>query len=302
MHRIHAPVKSLDIKSYDGTSLRVYTCGTGKHRWLLPPGLGTPLVCWKYIFEYFQDRMSIVTWDPRGCYDSKAPADLSHLTVDDHVRDAEAVLDAVGWKKSRFVTGGWSMGVEIGLEIYRKMPERIAGLTLINGTFEHVLSTAFNLPKADEIFGGILRAATKISSVFSPLSAYLLSQSWTVPFLKSLRLVTNNEDFFIEALKEFRRLDFGVYFPMMLALSEHSADDVLTSVNIPTLITVGTADKMTPVSVGEYMHERIAGSELFVIPNGTHYTTMEYPEIVNLKLEQFFRRRVFGDAFDRIGK
>jgi len=42
------------------------------------------------------------------------------------------------------------------------------------------------------------------------------------------------------------------------------------------------------------MHEQITDSELFIIPNGTRYTTPKYPEIVNLKLEQFFRRRVFG--------
>jgi len=298
MKNIDAPVKTFNVQGIDGTNLKVYQAGEGYHRWLLPPGLGTPVSCWKYLFEHFKESMTIVTWDPRGCYGSDIPEHPERLSLENHVDDALSILEAVEWTEGTFVSGGWSMGVEISLELYHRIPDRINALTLINGTYEHVLETAFNLPKAKNFLRGLLNTMVLGSPVFSPLSQHLLSQDWAVDILKNLRIVTNNEDFFGEVMKDFAALEFGAYFEMILRLDEHSAKSILSEVTVPTLITAGTMDKMTPMSTAEYMNSQIASSELFLIPNGTHYTTIEYPEIVNLKLEDFFRRRVYGKTWE----
>ena len=304
MKRTPARVEEFQVTSSDGTLIQAYTCGTGPHRWLLPPGLGTPVSCWRYLFEYFQDKMTIVTWEPRGCYRSAKPADPTRIAVEDHALDGFAVADAVGWldhdgsAAHRYVTGGWSMGIQIGLELYRHRPENVAGLALINGAYEHVLQTAFAfIPHPDRVLGSVLKALSKGAGVAAPLTRTLLGQSWAIDFLKNLKIVSANEEFFGDVLKDFKELDFAFYFPMILALNKHSAREILPLVDVPTLVTAGTMDKMTPLSVSEDLHLRIRDSELFVIPNGTHYTTIEYPEIVNLKLEQFFRKRVFDESW-----
>jgi pimeloyl-ACP methyl ester carboxylesterase len=302
MDKINAPIKQIRVTSGDGTDICAYICGSGKNRWLLPPGLGTPVMAWKYLFEYFKDHMTIVTWEPRGCYNSEAPDDLDRMYIDDHVADGLALIKHLGWDQgSRFVTGGWSMGVEIGLELYDRLPERIKALTLINGTFEYVLKTAFQvpfIPFVDVFLKNMLKGVSATSFLFSPASHYLLGKRWTIWLLQNLGLVAENKEFFGEVVQTFRDLDFGVYFPMMLKLNEHSANRILNQVRVPTLITAGTKDKMTPLYVSEYMHAKINESELFIIPNGTHYATLEYPEIVNLKLEQFFRNRAFKNEWE----
>ena len=125
MQRIQVPVETFSVKSSDGTMIRAYRCGNGPQLWLLPPGLGTPLLSWKYLFERFHDRMTIVTWDPRGCYGSARPDSLDRFRIEDHVEDGLAVMRAVGWDHKSFITGGWSMGVQIGLEIYNRIPEQV---------------------------------------------------------------------------------------------------------------------------------------------------------------------------------
>jgi pimeloyl-ACP methyl ester carboxylesterase len=55
---------------------------------------------------------------------------------------------------------------------------------------------------------------------------------------------------------------------------------------------------MTPVFVAEQMAAAIPGAALFIVPNGTHYTIAEYPEIVNLRLERFFRDHLPGVKLD----
>lgn len=298
MNNIDAPIKSFMVQGIDGTNLKVYQAGEGYHRWLLPPGLGTPVSCWKYLFEHFKEKMTIVTWDPRGCYGSEVPEHPERLSLENHVDDALSILEALDWSEGTFISGGWSMGVEISLELYHRIPDRITALTLINGTYEHVLQTAFNFPKAGQFFRGLLSGMVVASPVIAPLSSYLLKKDWAVDFLKTLSIVTNNEDYFGDVMKDFADLDFGPYFEMILRLDEHSAKSILKEVEVPTLITAGTLDKMTPMSTAQYMHEQIRNSELFLVPNGTHYTTIEYPEIVNLKLEDFFRNRVYGKSWE----
>jgi pimeloyl-ACP methyl ester carboxylesterase len=52
-------------------------------------------------------------------------------------------------------------------------------------------------------------------------------------------------------------------------------------IRLPTLIIVGEDDRMTPVKYSRYLHERIAGSSLHVIPAAGHYLMREQPEALS---------------------
>ena len=84
----------------------------------------------------------------------------------------------------------------------------------------------------------------------------------------------------------------------MLRLNEHTAEPYLRDIDVPTLVTAGSRDTMTPVSVAQTMADQIAKAELVVIPNGTHYTQLEYPDIMNLAIEKFLRRVYPGQIPD----
>jgi len=298
MASIDTPMKPFQVTSADGTSIQVWQAGTGPHRVLLSPGMGTPVLCWKYLFERFADRVTFVTWDPRGCYGSAKPADPANVEVANHVDDGEAVLAALGWSGSPYVCAGWSMGVQLSLELYARHPDDVAGLVLINGAFEHVLRTVTLFPGAEPVVDRLLGLGQRLGPYTSPVVRALLSQDWSIQALLHLGIVSDNEAFFGEVLKEFRLLDFGFYSGMIRALNHHSSRALAPTVRVPTLITAGTADKMTPLETARELRFLIPDAELFVIPNGTHYTTLEYPEIVNLKLDDFFRRRVFDGTWD----
>jgi pimeloyl-ACP methyl ester carboxylesterase len=297
MATIDAPMTPFTVTSADGTSIQAWRAGTGPHRVLLSPGMGTPVLCWKYLFEHFADQVTFVTWDPRGCYGSAKPSDPSRIEVADHVADGEAVLASIGWAGGPYVCAGWSMGVELSLELYARHRDDVTGLVLINGAFEHVLKTVTLFPGAERLVDRLLGLGVVLGPYTSPVVRTLLGQEWSIQALLKLGIVSDNEPFFGEVLKEFRQLDFGFYSGMIRALNHHSARALAPTVKVPTLITAGTSDKMTPLATARELRWLIPDAELFVVPNGTHYTTLEYPEIVNLKLDDFFRRRVFPDTW-----
>jgi pimeloyl-ACP methyl ester carboxylesterase len=74
-------------------------------------------------------------------------------------------------------------------------------------------------------------------------------------------------------------------------MGEHDGWDLLPTLDVPVLIIAGSRDVFTPRSAAERMARRTRGSEMMIIPGATHYAAIEYPEMVNLRLEKFFRER-----------
>ncbi len=299
--QIEVPVESTTIRSADGATLRVHRAGSGPHRWLLPPGMGTPLLCWKHIFEAFEPKMTIVTWDQRGTYGSEAPSGPDALAFDRHVDDALAVLESLDWGDEPFVTGSWSMGVQIGLEVFRRMPQRIAGLTLINGSAEHPLKTAYGPAFTRPILTAVLRGLVAASPKLQNLWGSLLFSGYAGRLVMAARIARANEPFVTAVTQALSRIDLATYLQILLEADQHSARDVLNDIQVPTLITAGTKDVAVPPSVAKEMLGRVPWSDYCEIDGGTHYTPLEYPEKLNEALERFFAFRVFPDTWTEGG-
>lgn len=63
--------------------------------------------------------------------------------------------------------------------------------------------------------------------------------------------------------------------------------DRLSEIHRPTLIICGADDRLTPVKYSQYMHDRIEGSTLRIIPNAGHSVMQEQPEQVNLAIAEW---------------
>jgi pimeloyl-ACP methyl ester carboxylesterase len=59
------------------------------------------------------------------------------------------------------------------------------------------------------------------------------------------------------------------------------------TIALKTLIICGADDKMTPVRYSQYLHEKIKGSKLVVIPNAGHAVMLERHRTFNRALEDF---------------
>jgi len=94
---------------------------------------------------------------------------------------------------------------------------------------------------------------------------------------------------FHDLAREFAQLDLEAYFSTLLELGKHDAAHTLAGIRCPVLVVAGDRDPMTPRSLSEEMTRRIAGAELLIVRGGTHYVPVEFPELVNLRIEKFFR-------------
>src|SRR3546814_10067105 len=76
------------------------------------------------------------------------------------------------------------------------------------------------------------------------------------------------------------------------AISKLALTDRIGAIGMPTLIVVGEDDPGTPVSMHVTINEKIAGSELVILPTARHLSNIEAVEPFNAALLEIGRAHV----------
>lgn len=285
------PIRKDFFTSHDGTKIAYQKIGEGKKPILLCNGLGGTVVTWKPLYDYFGKDYYFIAWDYRGLFSSKYPSDPLRMKMADHVGDMAALIEKE--KIDSAMVTGWSMGVQVCLEFYRQRPKFFRALFLINGTAGYPFDTALNNPLSKYILPVLNelahKAAPKVQSTIEPIANRLIDWKGFVGLISKLGLVHENLDseIFQEVAKSMISADLQVYHEIMRDLANHDASDVLSKVKVPTLVIAGAEDRITPLRVAEHMAAEIPKAEFFIVPKGTHYSILEFPDIINLRVAKF---------------
>jgi pimeloyl-ACP methyl ester carboxylesterase len=284
------PVEERRFVSFDGTEIAYQAVGQGRTI-LLCNGLGGSWEAWSHQIQYFRDRYRLLSWDYRGLYGSSLPADPNALRITDHARDGLHLLKEEGADRAAIL--GWSMGVQVGLEMFRAAPERVASLAMLNGVAGRPWDYVFNLNLVGRLLPPFLRGLRSMPRTIETV----IGQATRIPdpgeWAKRIGLAarTLDEQVVGEMVAKLRALDMDTFIRLLERMGEHDGWDLLPLIDVPTLIIVGSRDVFTPRSAAERMARRTRGSEIMVLPGATHYAALEYPEMVNLRLEKFLRER-----------
>jgi len=287
-----------EVTSADGTRVATYAAGPpGRPVLVLANGLGGNVTAWRHFLRHFATDYRVITWDYRGLYRSSpppVPTDAA-FTIERHCDDLDAVCDAEDIHRAVFV--GWSMGVQVHLEYYRRRADRFAGMVLINGTYGRPFETAFRaawMRTAGPRFLDILPYLAPLMNRAEPL---VTRTRLFVAFAKAVGLTspTLDEEVFFDLAKDWLNLDFGAYSAIFKGLAAHDAHDVLKTIRVPVLVVTGEKDLFTPMELSSRIVSEVPGAEFLAIEGGTHYTPIEYPMIVNLRVQRFLQERVRFD-------
>lgn len=290
---------SKEAVSRDGTKIAYYVA-PGPYPEapvvVLANGLGGPRLAWRALVDYLGDRYRFITWDYRGLYASGRPPrdDLSSYGVPRHVDDLAAILQAEGVERAALV--GWSMGVQVCIEAYKQLPGVAHSLVLLSGTFGRPLDTAVPIPLGRRLAEQALGLAERYSVPLTSAVRTVAAQPEFVSWLKRAGLMaeTVDEAEFAEVVALFATLDIEAFTKNLRALGQHDAEGELANIAVPTLVITGDRDRMTPRGLSQQMVRRIPRAEILVIRGGTHYAAVEFPELVGLRIERFFRENGFG--------
>jgi pimeloyl-ACP methyl ester carboxylesterase len=210
------------------------------------------------------------------------------------VDDLETVLRAESIERATLF--GWSMGVQVALEAYRRLPGLAESLVLLNGTFGRPLDTAVPVPFAGRVVPTALHVAERLHRPVGRVMRTIAGQPEFVSLMKRFGMMadTVDENEFTEIAVAFAGLDVEVFLRTLRALGEHDASRILSTIDVPVLVVAGDRDRMTPRGLSQQMVRKIPKAEILLVRGGTHYTAVEFPELVALRIERFLREHAIG--------
>ena len=207
-------------------------------------------------------------------------------------RDMVSVLDDSGFERA--VVIGHSMGVQSGLEVYRQVPDRTAGLVLIAGTFENPANTFYGLPLLNYTLPVFRTVMRWVPEVVKPIQASIGPANVGHFGARMARAAgpKSTAEGLHPYLLHMKAVDMPVMTLMASAMRDHSAADLLPEISSPTLVVAAGSDRFTPARCSEVMHHRIAHSEMVTFPDGHHTLPIEEPEAIARVIDDFTTRRV----------
>jgi pimeloyl-ACP methyl ester carboxylesterase len=249
---------------------------------------------WKYLWSDLAAVCDVAHWHYRGHGRSSAPADSTRIDIAAHADDLRAVRDHLGDRPCVIV--GHSMGTQVALEEWRRYPAKIRGLVLVCGSFGKVTQSFRGMPILDMILPKVMDIVDKqpdiVRAVWSrippemALKAALLARDVDPSHVR-------REDM-LPYLKHMTHVDFPMFLRMLRAAGDHSAEQWLAEVDVPTLVVAGERDTFTPASLSRFMAEKIPRAELLLVPGGSHVTPIEQPTLVGERIRGFVERALQG--------
>jgi pimeloyl-ACP methyl ester carboxylesterase len=113
----------------------------------------------------------------------------------------------------------------------------------------------------------------------------------TIEACKTWAFATKTDKRIVEVgIREMLRCKQEVTVADFKACNEFDIRDSASRIQVPTLVLVGSEDKLTPVKWSEYLHNNIRGSELEVIDGAGHMIMLEKPNEVNKCITTFIKR------------
>jgi len=79
-----------------------------------------------------------------------------------------------------------------------------------------------------------------------------------------------------------------------LACDHFNTMEEVENIDHPTLIICGEEDELTPVKYSQYLHSRIKGARLEVLPKAGHMVMMESAETFSARVKAFVENSVFS--------
>ena len=260
----------------DGVELNYRLSGAGHLPLVLVHGVGSYCEAWDGVIARLSDRFRMLSFDLRG--HGRSARVKGRYEIDDLTGDVLGLADHVGF--GRFDLAGFSLGGLIAQRLALTHPERLRRLVLLST----VSGRTDDERERVRARLAALKAGDRGSHYDASLSRWLTEdfQARNPELIAELRRrnAENDPDCYASAYRVLAETDFG---------------GLIDQIRLPTLIATGEHDQGSNPRMSRYMHERIAGSHLHILPWLRHSLLNEAPDQVAVLMRDFLMGPDEGD-------
>jgi len=225
---------------------------------------------WNEQIDALSKSHRVITPDLRGFGESESSSGTATMTM--MAEDIARLMDVLEIENATL--GGLSMGGYVVLAFYKQFRARVRGLVL-----------ADTRPQADteEAKEGRAQQADRaLAEGMAPIADAMLPKLLTPETVAKRPSVVKR----IRAMMMSTKPE-GAAAALLGMAAREDQTQLLSTIDVPTLIMVGRDDAITPVQDSQKMHERIAGSRLVILENAGHVSNVERAETFNGELRSF---------------
>lgn len=245
---------------------------------LFAHGFGCDQNMWRYVAPRFEDEFRVVLFDHVGAGNSDPSAyePQRYSSLSGYAGDVVAICTELELRDVVFV--GHSVSAMIGVLAAAAAPELFAKLVLVGPSPRYIND-------ADYV-GGF--SADDINDLLESLESNYLG--WSSAMAPVIMGRADRPELGEELTESFCRTDPSIarQFAQVTFLSDNRED--LTAVATPTLILQCANDAIAPVSVGEFVRDRMPNASMVLLNATGHCPNLSAPEETAAAIEQFVRK------------
>jgi len=215
---------------------------------------------WEEQLPVYAQHFRCLTFDNRGV--GQTDVTPRGFTIADMADDTFGLMDALGIRDAH--VSGISMGGSIGIAMVLKAPARVRTLSLhstMGRQYPHIKLRYDILIRATELGDPDLWANITAFTAFA--MAYVNDH----PDVMEREIARRRE-----MRKKMSEREVEGIIGQYIAFSTYNPFESLPSIRVPTQITVGSEDNVTPPRCSEDLHARIPESQLVIFPGAPHRT------------------------------
>ncbi|HMO01208.1 MAG TPA: alpha/beta fold hydrolase [Miltoncostaeaceae bacterium] len=230
---------------------------------VLLPCLGADLSCWGFQVPDYAARFRCISVDLPGVGLSPPPTGPTSTA-----RQADAVaalLDAIGIARAH--VAGVSLGAAVATQLAARHPGRVASLGLHSGWVA-----------TDADMRAVLASWSALAATTPTVADAVVEGIFPWAFTAEMYATRP------EVLEEFGAIarsrppqPLAGFRAQVEAVDGHDARDLLSGIRVPTLVTVGDRDRLTPVRSADALAGGIPGAELRILDGLSHAGFNEDP-------------------------
>ena len=227
-------------------------------------GVGSDKSVWRPQLAHFGKERRAIAFDYPGYGDSDPAPDGT--SRDDYAAAILSAMTELGIQRARVC--GLSLGGVVAIAMHHAAPERCASLVLADSFAVH--------PEGQAIYDRSVAGSTDMRALAEARVDVLLAQ----PADPAVRA---------EVVETMARIDPAAYRIGAEAVWLADQRERAAAIRVPTLVTCGTEDKVTPPALSAQLGSLILGARFPLIGRAGHLSNLEQPDSFNGLVGNFIR-------------
>jgi pimeloyl-ACP methyl ester carboxylesterase len=252
----------------DGLTIAFERAGSGPPIVFLHGYVGDGRPVWRHQIAALSGEYTAVAWDAPGAGGSADPPE--DFGIDGYAACLARFIETLGLGPVHVV--GLSFGGALAIALQREHRSLCRSLVLASAY------AGWRGSLESEVAEARLAQALRLSE--RPPAELVEA---LLPTMFALPVAATDVQAFRAAIESFHPVGFRA----MARASAEDVRDVLSGIDLPTLLVYGDNDERAPMRVAQDLHAAIAGSRLVVLTGAGHVCNVEMPGRFNDEVRQF---------------